>query len=140
MGRYCRRGFSAAEREEIWERWRKGESLTSIGRQFGKFSSQVYGYISPYGGIQPPPRKRSRLALTLPEREEISRGIAQELSIREIAERLDRSPSTVSREIRRNGGYENYRAAEADENAWEEVTFDAAEQGPISYMKPVPGS
>jgi len=118
MGRYCRRGFTGAERKEIWERWSKGESLTSIGRQFGKFSSQVYSYISPYGGIQPPPRKRSRLALTLPEREEISRGIAQELSFREIAEKLGRSPSTVSREVNRNGGYEHYRAAEADWDAW----------------------
>ena len=118
MGRYCRRGFTAAERQEIWDRYRKGESLNSIGRRFGRPSSSIYGHLSPTGGIQPAPRRRSRLALTLSEREEISRGIAAELSVREIAESLDRSPSTVSREINRNGGYGHYRAAEADENAW----------------------
>lgn len=119
MGRYCRRGFTAAERQEIWERYRKGESLNSIGRRFGRPSSSIYGHLSPTGGIQPAPRRRSRLALTLVEREEISRGIAAELSIREIAASLDRHPSTVSREISRNGGYDHYRASEAEENAWE---------------------
>jgi IS30 family transposase len=118
MGRYCRRGFTLAERQEIWDRYKKGESLNSIGRRFGRTSSSVYGYLSPTGGIQPPARRRSRLALTLAEREEISRGIATESSIREIAESLDRSPSTISREIKRNGGYARYRATDADKAAW----------------------
>ena len=120
MGRYCRRGFTAAERGEIWDRYCKGESLNSIGRQFGRPSSSIYGHLSPSGGIRPAPRCRSRLALTLSEREEISRGIASNYSIRVIAELIGRSPSTVSREINRNGGCNRYRAAEADQNAWDQ--------------------
>ena len=119
MGRYCRRGFTAAEKQELWDRWSKGESLNSIGRAFGKPSSSIYGHLSPYGGIRPKPRRRSKLSLTLSEREEISRGIAADYSIREIAESLGRSPSTISREISRNEGYSHYRATEADANAWD---------------------
>ncbi len=119
MGRYCRRGFTAAEKRELWDRWSKGESLNSIGRAFGKPSSSIYGHLSPYGGIRPKPRCRSKLSLTLSEREEISRGIAADYSIREIAESLGRSPSTISREISRNEGYSHYRATEADANAWD---------------------
>jgi IS30 family transposase len=118
MGRYCRRGFTAAENQELWDRWSKGESLNSIGRAFGKPSSSIYGHLSPSGGIRPRLRHRSKLALTLAEREEISRGIAADYSIREIAQSLCRPPSTVSREINRNGGCSSYRAAQADENAW----------------------
>lgn len=113
-----RRGFTAAEKSELWDRWQKGESLKAIGRAFGKPSSSIYFQISPHGGIRPPPRRRSRLALTLSEREEISRGIVTHQSIRMIALLMGRSPSTVSREICRNGGYDRYRAATADERAW----------------------
>ena len=67
-------GFSALEKEEVWERWARGESLKAIGRAFGKPSSSIRGQLSPYGGIRPAPRQRSKLALTLSEREEISRG------------------------------------------------------------------
>ncbi len=119
MSRYCHRGFTAAEKQELWERWSKGESLNSIGRAFGKPSSSIYGQISPYGGIRPKPRRRSRLALTLAEREEISRGIVLGQSMRVIAESLGRSPSTVSREISRNGGDSRYRAVVADQSAWD---------------------
>ena len=90
----------------------------AIGRAFGKPSSSIYFQVSPYGGIRPTPRRRSRLALTLSEREEISRGIAIHRSARSMARLLGRSPSTVSREIRRNGGYDGYRAALADDKAW----------------------
>src|SRR6266496_549121 len=90
----------------------------AIGRAFGKPSSSIYFQVSPYGGIRPVPRHRSRLALTLSEREEISRGIAVHRSARSMAGLLGRSPSTVSREIRRNGGYDGYRAALADDKAW----------------------
>jgi IS30 family transposase len=114
-----RRGFTAAERTEMWDRWQRGESLRAIGRAFGKPSSSIYFQISPLGGIRPPPRRRSRLALTLSEREEISRGIVAQHSIRLMASLLGRSPSTVSREVRRNGGYNQYRAALADERAWD---------------------
>jgi DNA-binding CsgD family transcriptional regulator len=102
----------------LWDRWQRGESLKAIGRAFGKSSSSIYFQLAPHGGIRPPPRRRSRLALTLAEREEISRTIALDQSARSIARLLGRSPSSVSREISRNGGYDRYRAAPADEQAW----------------------
>ena len=90
-----RRFFTAAESTEIWDRWRRGEGLKSIGRVFGKSSSSIFAHICPSGDIRPPPRRRSRLALTLAEREEISRGLAHGHSLRRIACRLERLPSTV---------------------------------------------
>ncbi len=113
-----RRGFTAAEKTELWDRWQRGESLKAIGRAFGKPSSSIYFQVSPHGGIRPAPRRRSKLALTLSERETISRGIAAHQSTRSMAKLLCRSASTVSREIIRNGGYDRYRAAPADEQAW----------------------
>src|ERR1700686_121971 len=92
--------------------------LKAIGRAFGKPSSSIYFQVAPHGGIRPARRRRSRLAMTLSEREEISRGIAEHQSARSMARLLGRSPSTVSREISRNGGYDRYRAALADEKAW----------------------
>ena len=118
MERRYRRGFSTAEKTEMWDRWQRGELMRSIGRVFGKPSSSIYFQLAPYGGIRPAPRRRSRLALTLSEREEISRGIVARRSIRSMASLLGRSPSTVSREVCRNGGYDRYRAAVADEQAW----------------------
>ncbi len=118
MRQRYRRGFTAAEKAELWDRWQRGESLNAIGRAFGKLSSSIYFQLAPHGGIRPAPRRRSRLALTLSEREEISRGIVAQQSIRSMASLLGRSPSTVSREVRRNGGYDQYRAALADESAW----------------------
>jgi IS30 family transposase len=118
MGRGYRRGFTTAEKTELWDRWQRGESLKAIGRAFGKPSSSVYFQLAPHGGIRPAPRRRSRLALTLSEREEISRGLATHRSARSMARLLGRSPSTVSRELSRNGGYDRYRAALADEKAW----------------------
>jgi IS30 family transposase len=113
-----RRFFTAAESTEIWDRWRRGEGLKSIGRVFGKSSSSIFAHICPTGGIRPPSRRRSRLALTLAEREEISRGLAHGHSLRRIACSLERAPSTVSREIARNGGCGPYRAAASDRQAW----------------------
>ena len=118
MDQGFRRGFTTAEKTELWDRWQRGESLKAIGRAFGKQSSSIYFQISPHGGIRPTPRRRSRLALTLSEREEISRGIAVRRSARSMAGLLGRSPSTVSREISQNGGYDGYRAALADDKAW----------------------
>jgi IS30 family transposase len=112
------RGYTAAEQAEVWERWGRGESLKAIGRVFGKEGGSVFGQLAPYGGIRPRPRRRSPLALTLEEREEISRGVAGGLSMRTIARALSRAPSTVSREIGRNGGRERYRATDAEERAW----------------------
>ena len=118
MSQGYRRGFTAAEKTELWDRWQRGESLKAIGRAFGKPSSSIYFQLAPHGGIRPAPQRRSRLALTLSEREEISRGIAAYRSARSMARLLGNSPSTVSREISRNGGYDRYRAALADERAW----------------------
>jgi IS30 family transposase len=118
MVRKVRRGFTAAEKTEMWDRWQRGESLSAIGRSFGKESSSIYFQVSPYGGIRPAPRRRSQLALTLSERETISRGLAADRSARSMARQLGRAPSTVSREIGRNGGYGRYRAAGGDQQAW----------------------
>ena len=118
MGQNFRRGFTAAEKTELWDRWQRGESLKAIGRAFGKPSSSIYNQVAPHGGIRPAARRRSRLALTLSEREEISRGIAVHQSARSMAWLLGRSASTVSREISRNGGCDDYRAALADDQAW----------------------
>jgi IS30 family transposase len=118
MDRRYVRGFNAVEKEKLWDRWQRGESLKAIGRAFDKPSSSIYFQVAPHGGIRPAPRRRSRLALTLAEREEISRGIAAARSMRLMARLLGHSPSTVSREIKRNGGYDRYRAADADKNAW----------------------
>jgi IS30 family transposase len=114
-----RRGYSAAERRELWDRWKRGESVSDIARALDRAPATIYCTLRRSGGISPPERRRSRLALTLGEREEISRGIAAGRSARRIAARLGRSPSTVTREIDRHGGRDSYRAAEADERAWE---------------------
>mgnify|MGYP001823677764 FL=1 len=111
--------YTAEQKAEMWDRWSRGESMSSIGRAFDRESSSVFGQLSPTGGIRPLPRKRSRLALTHSEREEISRGIARQLSLRTIAVRLGRSPSTISREINRNGDPKSYRATQADQSAWD---------------------
>ena len=113
-----RYGFSALEKAEVWDRWARGESVKAIGRVFGKPSSSIRGQLSPSGGDPTSARRRSKLALTLPEREEISRGLAAEQSARSLARLLGRAPSTVSREIRRNGGCDRYRAALSDEAAF----------------------
>ena len=106
MERRFHRGFTAAEKTELWDRWKRGESLKAIGRAFGKQSSSIYFLVAPHGGIGPAERRRSRLALTLAEREVISRGVTAHRSARSIARLLGRSPSTVSREMSRNGGYD----------------------------------
>jgi len=114
-----RRNYSASDKAKLWDLWERGESLKAIGRLFDRPSSSIYGLLAPSGGIRPPPRKRSRLSLTLCEREEISRGLASHHSLRTIAAQLGRSPSTISREINRNGGADDYRAAQADQAAWD---------------------
>ena len=111
--------YTAAQKAEMWDRWQRGESLNAIGRAFDRPSSSIFGLLAPSGGIRPPPRQRSRLALTLAEREEISRGVARSLTLRTIATQLGRSPSTISREVKRNGGLVHYRASQADQAAWD---------------------
>ena len=119
MGQRARRRYcTAAESAQIWDRWQRGEGLKSIGRVFGKSSGSIFSHLMPFGGIRPRPRRRSRLALTLVESEQISRGLVNGDSLRLIATRLSRAASTVSREITRNGGLVQYRAAVSEKRAW----------------------
>jgi IS30 family transposase len=111
--------YSQAQIAQMWDRWREGASLNEIGRMFDRGHSSVQRILSETGGIRPAERRRSRLALSLAEREEISRGIVAGCSIRSIAVGLGRSPSTVSRELRRNGGRRRYPANRADKAAWD---------------------
>lgn len=111
--------FTAKQKAEIWDRWERGESMSSIGRLFDRNSSSIFLLLARTGGIRPLERRRSRLALSLAEREEISRGLRAKHSFRRIARHLCRAPSTVSREVQRNGGRLRYRAVSSDEAAWD---------------------
>jgi IS30 family transposase len=119
MAQIGRPGLSAERKAELWERWKNGQSLSEIGSALGKHAASIFGVVARRGGIAPATRRRSRLALTISEREEISRGISAGASIRQIALAIRRSPSTVSREIKRHGGPTRYRAAEAESQAWD---------------------
>ena len=112
------RGLTTTQRRDLWRRWKAGQSLSDIARALGKAPGSVHGYLSIAGGIAPLGRKRADRALTLKEREEVSRGLSAGESLRAIAARIRRSPSTVSREVSRNGGRRKYRAALADAHAW----------------------
>lgn len=118
MTQMGRRGLSASQKENMWLRWKSGESLSDIGRALGKHPASIQGTIRVRGGIVPLPRKRSSRTLSWEDREEISRGIAAGKSMRVIALSVGRAASTVSREIARNGGVRHYRASNADEAAW----------------------
>ncbi len=113
-----RREYSAAERRELWDRWKRGESISDIGRALDRAPGTIHQTIRQHGGVVPSERRRGRLTLTVFEREEISRGVAAGESARRVAARLGRSPSTVTRELARHGGRRGYRAAEADKRAW----------------------
>jgi IS30 family transposase len=114
-----RRFFTQTDKTLMWDRWRKGESLNSIARLLGTSHSAISGVLSKTGGVRPAERQRSRVALTLAEREEISRGVAAGQSLRTIAAMLGRAPSTISREVKRNGGRQPYRANKAEQAAWD---------------------
>jgi IS30 family transposase len=111
--------YTEAQKAVMWERWQRGDTLHAIAGLFDRGHSSVQRILAETGGIRPPRRRRSGLALTLAEREEISRGVVSGRSIRSIASSLGRSPSTVSRELRRNGGRRRYRASQADQAAWD---------------------
>src|ERR1700720_738813 len=111
-------GLSAIQKRDVWSRWKAGQSLHEIGRAFDKPHSCIRAVLLPGGGIAPALRRRSRWALTVAEREDISRGIASGSSIREIARGLDRAASSVCREVARHGGRPVYRAHDADQQAW----------------------
>ena len=111
--------YTERQKALMWERWQKGESLQHIAQLFDRNHSSIQGILAATGGIRPVPRSRSRWALSLAEREEISRAVVAGQSMRSIAVQLGRAPSTISREITRNGGQEPYRASQADQSAWD---------------------
>jgi hypothetical protein len=114
-----RGGLSAEQKVDLWSRWKAGQSLHEIGRALGKDHVVIQFLLARHGGIAPAARRRSRRVLTLAEREDISRGIASGCSMRVIAQRVSRACSTVSREVARHGGRAQYRANQADQQAWE---------------------
>jgi IS30 family transposase len=130
--------YSAEQKTLMWDRWQAGDSLHEIARLFDRGHSSIQGVLSETGGIRPRPRSRSRLALRLDEREEISRGMIVGQSLRSIAASLGRAPSTVSREINRNGGRRCYRASKADQAAWDRArrpkTCKLVENRALAYL------
>lgn len=119
MAQLGRPGLSPEQKSEVWRRWRSDEPLSDIGRAITKHPASVFGILKLHGGITPRERSRAPCVLSLAEREEISRELAKGNSMRHIAKLLGRHPSTISREINRNGGVTRYRAVLADEKAWD---------------------
>ena len=119
MNRRPRIYYTESQRSLMWDHWQKGDSLQQIAQLFDRNHPSIERILAESGGIRPAQRRRSRLALTLAEREEISRAVVAGQSIRSIAASLDRAPSTISREIKRNGDRETYRASQADQAAWD---------------------
>jgi IS30 family transposase len=115
----ARQVYTAAERRQLWDRWRAGESVSDIARALDRAPGTIHCTLRERGGVAPPERRRAQRALSVAEREEISRGIAAGQSGRLIARRLGRAPSTISREVARNGGRHRYRASQADRRAWD---------------------
>jgi IS30 family transposase len=111
--------YTEDQKQHMWDLWQQGSSMTEIARLFDRAHTTVNGIIARSGGVRPRRRTRSSRSLSLAEREEISRGIAAGRSLRSIALRLGRSPSTISRELARNGGLRGYRAHRADQAAWD---------------------
>jgi IS30 family transposase len=138
MEQVSRIWFTPRQRAELWERWRSGQCVADIARALGRRNkSGVYRLLALDGGIAPNVRRRAPLALRLAEREEISRGLAAGQTIRQIACGLGRAPSTVSREVRRNGGSQGYRANRAEQRAWDRAlrpkTCRLARQAPLRW-------
>ena len=119
MKRRIRIRYTDSQKAVMWDRWQQGESLHQIARLFDRHHSSVRGILAETGGIRPSTRRRSPRALSLAEREDVSRALVSGHSIRSIAATQGRAPSTISREIRRNGGAERYRASRADQAAWD---------------------
>lgn len=111
--------YTDSQKALMWERWKQGQTLHQIAGLFDRHHGSIRQILAETGGIRPPERHRSSLALTLAEREEISRAVVAGFSIRAIATILGRAPSTVGRELKRNGGQGCYRATQADQAAWD---------------------
>ncbi|MGO9178657.1 MAG: IS30 family transposase, partial [Candidatus Limnocylindrales bacterium] len=119
MAHWARPALTAEQKREMWSRWKAGQSLSQIGRALGRERSAIHRMVATTGGYAPADRNRSPRVLSSAEREEISRGLAEGLSLRTIARRSGRAPSTISREVARHGGRHHYRATQADERAWQ---------------------
>jgi IS30 family transposase len=119
MPRRTRINYTDEQKALMWDRWRAGDTLHQIGKLFDRPHTSIRNVLSRTGGIRPPERHRSALALSLAEREEISRALVAGESMRTVAARLGRAPSTISREVKRNGGVAHYRATRADQCAWD---------------------
>lgn len=117
MARTGRPGLSHEQKAELWRRWKAGETLSDIGRALGKHAASVFGVVAAKGGFAPVPRSRKSGSLSLIEREEISRGLVEGSSFRQLGRDLGRAVSTISREVGGNGGRRAYRATRADERA-----------------------
>jgi IS30 family transposase len=130
--------YTEAQKAQMWDRWQRGDSLHEIARLFDRGHSSIQRILRETGGIRPASRRRSQRALTLAEREEISRGVVASRSIRSIAASLGRAPSTVSRELRRNGGRRRYRANQAEQAAWDRArrpkTCKLASNGELAHI------
>jgi IS30 family transposase len=118
MAKIGRSGLPSDRRQEVWERWKAGDSISEISRAVGSPPGSIFSILLPFGGIYQAPQRRRRDALSLDEREEISRGLAAGESYRAIGRRLGRSASTITREVARNKGSRHYRAVDADDRAW----------------------
>lgn len=121
MAQASRPALTAEQKREMWSRWKAGQSLSEIGRALGRERGAIHRMVATSGGYVPLDRRRSPRVLSSAEREEISRGLAEGVSLRTIARRSGRAPSTISREIARHGGRHRYRAIRADERAWRQA-------------------
>jgi Helix-turn-helix domain len=113
-----RPGLPSHRRQEVWDRWKAGDSISEISRAVGSPPGSIFSILVPFGGIYQPPQRRRAGTLTVVEREEISRGLAAGESFRSIGRRLGRSASTITREVAKNKGARRYRAVDADDRAW----------------------
>src|SRR5436190_10919050 len=118
MAHMRRPHLNTSQKAALWARWKRGESLSEIGRALDRVPGAIFHVVVQHGGIPPPERTRAARVLSLAEREEISRSVAAGESVRAIGRRLGRAPSTVSRELQRHGGRDHYRATRADAAAW----------------------
>lgn len=118
MAKIGRPGLPSNKRQQVWEMWKAGESLSVIAQTVGSPPGSIFSILLPFGGLYQPPQRRRATALSLADREEVSRGVAAQESLRSIGRRLGRPASTISREIARNRGRHAYRAVDADDRAW----------------------
>jgi IS30 family transposase len=118
MAKIGRPGLPSMKRQQVWEMWKAGDSLSMIAQTLGSPAGSIFSILLPFGGVYQAPQRRRSTALSMDDREEISRGVAADESYRSIGRRIGRPASTVSREVARNRGIVKYRAVDADDRAW----------------------